>query len=219
MKDSFSIVMTVYDQAPDLEANLPAFLTQEYEPGYEVIVVDETSTDNTEDVLKILKNEYPHLYTTFLPKPNRQIIRRKLAINIGAKAAKNEWVIITKIENTPTAPDILEAISQVLDRDAELTLGYMGKKRIRLQPFDTIEEAGNHMLKAERKLKKVFQRNKRMGYFWGRYDFIILPKKNIVKTLAYYEQKVSWMSLVGIRLSILWQSLIRRSSTTLLVTQ
>ena len=218
-KSGFSIVMSVYDQAPDLEANLPAFLTQEYEPGYEVIVVDETSTDNTEDVLKILKNEYPHLYTTFLPKPNRQIIRRKLAINIGAKAAKNEWVIITKIENTPTAPDILEAISQVLDRDAELTLGYMGKKRIRLQPFDTIEEAGNHMLKAERKLKKIFQRNKRMGYFWGRYDFIILPKKNIVKTLAYYEQKVSWMSLVGIRLSILWQSLIRRSSTTLLVTQ
>lgn len=218
-KSGFSIVMSVYDQAPDLEANLPAFLTQEYEPGYEVIVVDETSTDNTEDVLKILKNEYPHLYTTFLPKPNRQVIRRKLAINIGAKAAKNEWVIITKIENTPTAPDILEAISQVLDRDAELTLGYMGKKRIRLQPFDTIEEAGNHMLKAERKLKKVFQRNKRIGYFWGRYDFIILPKKNIVKTLAYYEQKVSWMSLVGIRLSILWQSLIRRSSTTLLVTQ
>ena len=211
--------MTVYDQAPDLEANLPAFLTQEYEPGYEVIVVDETSTDNTEDVLKILKNEYPHLYTTFLPKPNRQIIRRKLAINIGAKAAKNEWVIITKIENTPTAPDILEAISQVLDRDAQLTLGYMGKKRIRLQPFDTIEEAGNHMLKAERKLKKVFQRNKRMGYFWGRYDFIILPKKNIVKTLSYYEQKVSWTSLISIRLSILWQSLIRRSSTTLLVTQ
>ena len=219
MKESFSIVMTVYDQAPDLEANLPAFLTQEYEPGYEVIVVNETSTDNTEDVLKILKNDYPRLYTTFLPKPNRRIVRRKLAINIGAKAAKNEWVIITKIENPPTAPDILEAISQVLDRDAELTLGYMGKKSIRLQPFDTVEEAGNHLLKAERKLKKVFQRDKQQGYIWGRYNFIILPKKNIVKTLAYFEQKVSWTTLVSMRLSILWQSLIRRSSTTMLVTQ
>ena len=62
MKESFSIVMTVYDQASELESNLPAFLTQEYEPGYEVIVVDETSTDNTEDVLKIMKNDYPHLY-------------------------------------------------------------------------------------------------------------------------------------------------------------
>ena len=211
--------MTVYDQAPDLEANLPAFLTQEYEPGYEVIVVDETSTDNTEDVLKILKNDYPRLYSTFVPKPNRQTVRRKLAINIGAKAAKNEWVIITKIKNPPTAPDILEAISQVLDRDAELTLGYMGKKGIRLQPFDTVEEAGNHLLKAERKLKKVFQRDQQQSYLWGRYNFIILPKESIVKTLAYFEQKVSWTTLVSMRLSILWQSLIRRSSTTMLVTQ
>ena len=208
MKESFSIVMTVYDQAPDLEANLPAFLTQEYEPGYEVIVVDETSTDNTEDVLKILKNDYPRLYSTFVPK-----------LNIGAKAAKNEWVIITKIENPPTAPDILEAISQVLDRDAELTLGYMGKKGIRLQPFDTVEEAGNHLLKAERKLKKVFQRDQQQSYLWGRYNFIILPKESIVKTLAYFEQKVSWTTLVSMRLSILWQSLVRRSSTTMLVTQ
>ena len=219
MKESFSIVMTVYDQAPDLEANLPAFLTQEYEPGYEVIVVNETSTDNTEDVLKILKNDYSRLYTTFLPKPNRRIVRRKLAINIGVKAAKNEWVIITKIENPPTALDILEAISQVLDRDAELTLGYMGKKGIRLQPFDTVEEAGNHLLKAERKLKKVFQRDQQQSYLWGRYNFIILPKENIVKTLTYFEQKVSWTTLVSMRLSILWQSLVRRSSTTMLVTQ
>ena len=34
----YSIVMTCYDQATELESNLPAFLTQEYEPGYEVIV-------------------------------------------------------------------------------------------------------------------------------------------------------------------------------------
>ena len=84
----FSIVMTVYDQAPELKENLPPFLTQEYEPGYEVIVVDETSTDETSDVLKLLKNDYPNLYTTFLPKPNRLIVRKKMAFSIGIKAAK-----------------------------------------------------------------------------------------------------------------------------------
>ena len=74
---SFSIIMTVYDQAPELRENLPLFLTQEYEPGYEVIVVDETSTDGTTDMLKLLKEDYPHLYTTFLPKPNRLLVRKK----------------------------------------------------------------------------------------------------------------------------------------------
>ena len=42
---SFSVLMTVYNQAHDVEEILPTFLEQEYEPGYEVIVVDESSTD------------------------------------------------------------------------------------------------------------------------------------------------------------------------------
>ena len=37
--------MTVYDQAYELQENLTAFLTQQYQPGYEVVVVDESSTD------------------------------------------------------------------------------------------------------------------------------------------------------------------------------
>ena len=82
--------MTVYDHAHELEEHLPAFLTQEYEPGYEVIVVDESSTDETDDVLKLQKQSYPHLYTTFLPKPNRNITRLKLALTIGVKAAKKD---------------------------------------------------------------------------------------------------------------------------------
>jgi len=211
--------MTVYDQAPDLEAFLPAFLTQEYEPGYEVIVVNETSTDNTEDVLKLLKQDYSNLYTTFLPKPNRLVTRRKLAFNIGTKAAKNEWIIITKIDNVPMTPDVLQAIGDSFYPNAEITLGYMGKKRIRMQPFETVEEAGNHIMKAERKLKKIFQRNQKMSYNWGRYDFIIIPKDKIVRLLSFYEQKISWWRLISIRMSILWENFIRRSSTTLLMIQ
>ena len=214
----FSVIMTVFDQAPELESNLPVFLTQEYEPGYEVIVVDETSTDNTEDVLKLLKKDYQHLYTTFLPKPNRQVIRRKLAFNVGSKAAKNEWLILTKIDKAPAANDVLQAINEVLDEDADITLGYIGKKGIRLQPFSTIEEAGNHIMKTERKLKKVIKRDARVSYMWGRYDFIIIPKRCIIDILKYYDQKISSWELFSMRLNIIWQSIIRRSSTTLLIT-
>ena len=99
----FSIIMIVYDQARELAENLPAFLQQEYEPGYEVIVGDESSTDDTSDVLKLLKNDHPHLYSTFIPRPNRLISRRKLAFHIGVKAAKNEWIMFTKIEKKPVA--------------------------------------------------------------------------------------------------------------------
>lgn len=214
----FSVVITVYDQARELEERLPAFLKQEYEPGFEVIVVDESSTDNTPDVLKLLKNEYDNLYTTFLPKPSAQKVHRKLALNIGIKASHHEYVIITKLSSCPTDTDVFKAISEILDPSADLTLGYVAKKRIRLQPFDTVAEAEGHIRRLERKLKTV--RERQYGnYSWGRYDFIILRKECIVELLKLFEQNISPFELFGIRLRILWNNFVRRSSTTLLYTE
>lgn len=214
----FSIIMTVYDQAGELEENLPAFLQQEYEPGYEVIVVDESSTDRSGDVLKLLKNEYPHLYSTFLPKPNRLVSRRKLAFHLGVKASKYEWVIFTKISTKPMATDILKAIADAIDDDAELTLGYSGKKGMRLQPFHTCLDASSHIRRIERKLSKVRER-KRMNYTWGRYDFIIMRKDVVYDVLDLFEQKLSPAKMLGIRTSIFMKNLFGRSSTTQLVTE
>ena len=213
----FSFVMTCYDQAQELEANLPAFLTQEYEPGYEVIVVDESSTDETEDVLKLFKNDYKHLYTTFLPKPNIPLFRKKFAFNIGTKASKNEWIIFTNISNRLVANDILKAVNDNLSSDAQLTLGYHLPKGIRLQPFATIDEAESLILKGERRLTKIRER-KHLKYTWGRYDFIIIHKDNVVELLKYYEQRVSASRLLGIRLGIFFGNLLRRGSTIQLVT-
>ena len=213
----FSIIMTVYDQAGELEENLPAFLQQEYEPGFEVIVVDESSTDRSGDVLKLLKNNYPHLYSTFLPKPNRLVSRRKLAFHLGVKASKYEWIIFTKVERKPEATDILKAISDNIDDDAELTLGYSVKKGIRLQPFSTCSEASSHIKRIERKLSKVRER-KRMNYVWGRYDFIVMRKDVVYDVLDLFEQKLSLAKMLGIRTSIFMKNLFGRSSTTRLVT-
>ncbi len=209
--------MIVYDQGRELEDNLPGFLQQEYEPGYEVIVVDESSTDHTSDVLKQFKMDHPHLYTTFIPRPNRLISRRKLAFYIGTKAAKNEWVMFTKIGNKPVAGDLLKAIAESMDEGAELTLGYHVKKGIRLQPFSTYGEASSHIQRIERKLTKVRQ-SKRMNYAWGRYDFIIMRKDVAYDVLNLFEQELSWGKMLAKRIGILWDNLLRRSSTTKLVT-
>ena len=218
MVKPFSIIIPVYDQARELENRLPAYLNQEYEPGYEVIVVDESSTDETPDVLKLLKSDHPHLYSTFLPKPSAQTFRRKLSFNIGIKASKYEHLIFSSISTCPADTDVLKAIAEVLDTKAELTLGYVSKKHIRLQPFDTVAEAEGHILRVERRISKVRER-KYGNYAWGRYDFIILRKDCAIELLKFFEQKLSVWRLLGIRLGILWDNLLRRSSTTLLYTE
>ena len=215
MSRCFSIVMTVYDQAYELEAHLPAFLTQDYVPGYEVIVVDESSTDNTEDVLKLAKNTYPQLYTTFLPRPNRLVSRPKLSYTIGVKAAKNEWIIIADIKRKPEAADILQAIEQSMTDEAVLYLGYPTTKGLRLQAFDEVTAARRQIVKAERKKSNGHQ-GKRMRYLRGKYDFIIVRKDHAHDLLRFFEEKPGRMQLLGLRLGIFWQNLCQRSSTTLL---
>ena len=144
---SVSVLITVHDQAQEIREKLPAYLTQNYDSGYEVIVIDETSTDETPDVLKILREEYPKLHTTFLPKSNK---RRKYALSIGVKASGSEYIIISNILIDIPSDDTIKLIAESMDTDADLTLGYFTKKGIKLHPFAFIDDAHHHILKIVR---------------------------------------------------------------------
>ncbi len=202
----FSIIMTAYDQARELQESLPAFLTQQYEPGYEVIVVDESSTDETSDVLKLLKNDHPNLYTTFLPKPDRHVVRKKHAYNIGIKAAKHDWLIFTNVSHKPVADDILQAVNDTLDNSAELTLGYLNRKGIKLQSFYSFEDAADHIVRMERCLQKLRNRQ-RHNYRWGRYSFIVVRKEVATDMLRFFEQRPSFIQRQALRWRIFWKNI------------
>ena len=58
-----------------------------------------------------------------------------------------------------------------------------------------------------------------MNYMWGRYDFIIMKKDVAYDVLNLFEQKISRGKMLGKRISIIWDNLLRRSSSTLLVTE
>ena len=202
----FSIIMTAYDQAYELKENLPVFLSQQYEPGYEVVVVDESSTDETADLLKLLKNDYPNLYTTFLPKSEGYALSKKQAYNIGVKAAKNDWLIFANANHPPVGDDVLQAISDSIDTTADLTLGYLTKKGIKLQAFVEVDSAKDHITRIERKLRKVRNR-KRHHYRWGRYDFIVTRKQQAFDMLKYFELKPSFFARQAMRWRIFWKNL------------
>ena len=62
-----SIIICAKNEAENLERFLPELLEQNY-PEYEVVVVNDTSEDDSDMVLARLKAKYPHLYYTTIPK-------------------------------------------------------------------------------------------------------------------------------------------------------
>lgn len=121
-----TVLIATHDQARELERNLPLLLEQHYEPGFEVIVVDESSTDDTEEVFKQLKSRYPNFYTTYIPASSHYVSRRKLSLTIGMKAAHNEWVIITEPNCRPDSEMWLSTLAKACTDDCDVVCGYTG---------------------------------------------------------------------------------------------
>lgn len=118
-----SVVIISHDNAPELEKHLPAFLSQKYDADYQVIVVADKSDSETDDVIKRFSSN-PHLYATFMPLSSRYISRKKLAITLGIKAAKNPWVIVTDAWCMPDSDEWLHSFASHLDDSSDVVLGY-----------------------------------------------------------------------------------------------
>ena len=113
-----TLLITVQQkQAQMLERHLPQFLSQDYAPGFEVVVVAEKGDSDTEDVL----NRYagnPLLYSTYIPDSSRYMSRKKLAITLGVKAAHNEWIVMTDAFCSPSGNHWLQAIASHITDNA-----------------------------------------------------------------------------------------------------
>ena len=83
-RPGLSVVMSVHDNCTEIRNNLPLILSQQYSGNFEVIIVDESSSDDTEDILKQLKSEYPNLYVTFIPASSHYLSRRRPSRSLPA---------------------------------------------------------------------------------------------------------------------------------------
>ena len=183
------MVIVVHDQAEALEHNLPQFLTVASASQGEVIVVDDSSTDNTPDVLKLFKEGTPQLYTTFLPKsvPNKS--RLQLALNIGAKAALSSRIVFADITRPPLVNEWLTGLAE-----GTVTVVYCrlkhGTPQVLHQLFDDIEEVSNVVLKAERR-GGGGHRGRWFRMRRGMYDAIAVNKEQIVDAIKLFDQRLT----------------------------
>lgn len=126
-----SVVITPHDEAARLAANLPLILGQKYPAGFQVIVVIEQGEHDTEDVVKRLETGDGRqeagdgsLYMTYIPDSSRYMSRKKLAMTIGVKAAKTEWVLFTEAYSRPESDLWLQEMGRHCTTEAHTVIGY-----------------------------------------------------------------------------------------------
>ena len=118
-----TVLVLANNNAQALDANLSIILTQDYAPGYEVIVVGEKGDLPTEAVVEQYAHR-GHLYATYIPHRSLFMSKSKLAVALGVKAAHNEWIVMVNAECRPQSDVWLKTLASRMDNDANLVIGY-----------------------------------------------------------------------------------------------
>ncbi len=152
-----SVVLTARNDAAWLKENLVYLLEQDY-PNFEVVVVDYLSHDDTQFVLKLLKDYYPHLKIVPFKEDVNLFQGKKYPLSIGIKSAKNDILMLADPDCTPKNFHWLRGMVRgyqgerlkMKDDSVQIVLGYCGVKRTKtllgcLQQYDALAYGAQYL--------------------------------------------------------------------------
>ena len=143
-----SIIICAKNEIENLKKKLPSILKQNYF-NFEVIVVNDQSTDDTALFLDELSKKYKHLKIVDIDNfvTNRE--GKKFALTLGIKTAKYEYLLLTDADCFPVSKNWVKKMSSNFN-NANIILGYGSyeKKKSFLNKmirFDTFNVAQQYL--------------------------------------------------------------------------
>ena len=123
-----SVIICARNEAENLQQNLPYILNQNY-PDFEVIVVNDCSSDDTSFILDKFKSAHNNLKLVTVTEHRRFKTGKKFALTMGIKAAKNDHLLLTDADCLPASDNWIQLMQQGFSEEKEIVLGYSPYKK------------------------------------------------------------------------------------------
>ena len=122
---AISIVVPLFaEDSAYLDNSLTALLTQDH-AEFEVVVVYVGNCDDFFADIKSLQKLYPHLSPVHIDYSPHYPVSTKIALNVGIKSAKHDFVITTSSDATPSSERWLSLLAKGF-LYGDIVLGYSG---------------------------------------------------------------------------------------------
>jgi glycosyltransferase involved in cell wall biosynthesis len=118
-----SVIVCARNEEKNLMMNIPKIMEQDY-PNFELIVVNDSSYDDTADILKALSINYPNMHVIHIDEDKQNMQGKKFALTLGIKAAKHDIVLLTDADCYPRTNQWISEIASAYKNDSKVVLGY-----------------------------------------------------------------------------------------------
>lgn len=118
-----SVIVAAWNELPNLRELIPLLDGQQY-PDFEVIVIDDRSTDGTYDFLLTESTQFTHLRFIRIDKTPEHISAKKYALTLALKAAQKEVVLLTDSDCRPAGNEWIRWMASQLEPGKDIVLGF-----------------------------------------------------------------------------------------------
>ncbi len=125
---AISVITTLFSEDNEyLDTTLPILLTQDY-AEFEVVVVYVGKNNDFFEDLKSLQRLYPNLSPIHIDYSPQYPVYSKIALNVGIKSAKYDFVVTTSSDATPSSERWLSLLAKGF-LYGDISLGYCGMQK------------------------------------------------------------------------------------------
>lgn len=111
---SLSIIVSALNEEKDIEKALLTLVHLDY-PHFEVIAINDRSTDRTPAILNQLQTQYSHLKVFHIKELPPDWFGKNHALHFGSQIAEGEWLLFTDADVVMRRDTLIKSMSYVLE--------------------------------------------------------------------------------------------------------
>lgn len=141
-----SVIVCAKNEEDNLKKNIPKLLEQDY-PDFEIILINDASSDHTEQVMEAFKMENANVEYVNVRNNERFWGNKKYALTLGIKRARHKHLLFTDADCYPNSNQWIKQMASSFQNKKEIVLGYGAYKTIKgslvnkLIRFETVSTA------------------------------------------------------------------------------
>ncbi|WP_338408641.1 glycosyltransferase [uncultured Flavobacterium sp.] len=124
-----SVIVCAKNEAENVIRFVPILAEQDY-PDYEIILIDDASSDDTLGIFEEFEKKYPNVRLVKVENNEAFWGNKKYALTLGIKAAQKDYLIFTDADCYPTSNDWITSMSSQFTLHKTVVLGYGAYEKV-----------------------------------------------------------------------------------------